>query len=59
MEVEVNFEVYDGAAKVEGHNRTEPNQALQRINLFRAACPEQTRMMLDVRAGDTRYCDFG
>ena len=31
MEVKVNFEVYDGAAKIEGHNFTEPNQALQRM----------------------------
>jgi len=34
MEVKVNFEVYGGAAKNERHNpiRTEPNQALQRMN---------------------------
>jgi hypothetical protein len=32
MEVEVNFEVYGGAAKVERHNLTEPNKALQRMN---------------------------
>ena len=32
MEVKVNFDVYDGEAKVEGHNITEPNQALQRID---------------------------
>ena len=34
MEVKVNFEVYDGAAKVERHNLTEPNQALQRTNML-------------------------
>ena len=34
MEVKVNFEVYGGAAKVERHNRTEPNQALQRIDML-------------------------
>ncbi len=34
MEVKVNFEVYGGAAKNERHNRTEPNQALQRINML-------------------------
>ncbi len=32
MEVKVNFEVYSGAAKIERHNLTEPNQALQRTN---------------------------
>jgi hypothetical protein len=32
MEVKVNFEDYCGAAKVERHNLTEPNQALQRMN---------------------------
>jgi hypothetical protein len=32
MEIKVNFEDYGGAAKVEGHNFTEPNQALQRMN---------------------------
>jgi hypothetical protein len=32
MEVKVNFEVYGGASKVERHNLTEPNQALQRMN---------------------------
>jgi hypothetical protein len=32
MEVEVNFEVYGGAAKNERHKVTEPNQALQRMN---------------------------
>ena len=31
MEVKVNFKVYDGAAKNERHNLTEPNQALQRM----------------------------
>jgi hypothetical protein len=31
MEVKVNFEDYGGAAKVERHNLTEPNQALQRM----------------------------
>jgi hypothetical protein len=34
MEVKVNFEVYDGAAEVESHNLTEPNQALQRMNML-------------------------
>jgi hypothetical protein len=34
MEVKVNFEVYDGAAKVERHKITEPNQALQRTNML-------------------------
>jgi hypothetical protein len=34
MEVKVNFEVYDGAAKTERHKVTEPNQALQRMNLI-------------------------
>jgi hypothetical protein len=34
MEVKVNFEVYDGAAKKERHKVTEPNQALQRINML-------------------------
>jgi hypothetical protein len=32
MEVKVNFEVYGGAAEVERHKLTEPNQALQRMN---------------------------
>ncbi len=32
MEVKENFEVYGGAAKVERHKLTEPNQALQRMN---------------------------
>jgi hypothetical protein len=31
MEVKVNFEVYGGAAEVQSHNLTEPNQALQRM----------------------------
>ena len=31
MEVKVNFEVYGGAANIERHNLTEPNQALQRM----------------------------
>ena len=34
MEVKVNFEDYCGAAKVERHNLTEPNQALQRTNML-------------------------
>ena len=34
MEVKVNFEDYVGAAKVESHNLTEPNQALQRTNML-------------------------
>jgi hypothetical protein len=34
MEVEVNFKVYGGAAKVERHKLTEPNQALQRMNML-------------------------
>jgi hypothetical protein len=34
MEVKVNFEDYGGAAKNERHNRTEPNQALQRMNVL-------------------------
>ena len=32
MEVKVDFEVYDGAAKNERHKVTEPNKALQRMN---------------------------
>ena len=32
MEVKVNFEVYGGSAKVERHDLTEPNKALQRMN---------------------------
>ena len=32
MEVKVIFEVYGGAAEVESHKLTEPNQALQRMN---------------------------
>jgi hypothetical protein len=31
MEVKVDFEDYSGAAKVERHDLTEPNQALQRM----------------------------
>ena len=31
MEVKVNFEVYGGAAEVESHKLTEPNQALRRM----------------------------
>jgi hypothetical protein len=34
MEVKVNFEVYGGAAKNERHKPTEPNQALQRMNVL-------------------------
>jgi hypothetical protein len=34
MEVEVNFEVYGGTAKIERTNLTEPNQALQRMNVL-------------------------
>ena len=34
MEVKVNFEVYGGAAKIERHDLTEPNQALQRTNML-------------------------
>jgi hypothetical protein len=34
MEEKVNFEVYGGAAIIEGHNLTEPNQALQRTNML-------------------------
>ena len=34
MEVKVNFEDYGGAAKNERHNFTEPNQALQRMNML-------------------------
>jgi hypothetical protein len=34
MEIKVNFEDYGGAAKVERHNNTEPNQALQRTNML-------------------------
>ncbi len=33
MEVKVNFEDYGGAAKNERH-KTEPNQALQRMNVL-------------------------
>jgi hypothetical protein len=38
MEVKVNFEVYDGAAKVERHKITEPNQSLQRMNMLVTDC---------------------
>jgi hypothetical protein len=38
MEVKVNFEVYGGAAKVESHNLTEPNQALQRTEWLVTDC---------------------
>ena len=38
MEVKVNFEVYSGAAKIVCHNITEPNQALQRINMLVTDC---------------------
>jgi hypothetical protein len=31
MEVKVNFRDYSGAAKIERHKLTEPNQALQRM----------------------------
>ena len=34
MEVKVNLEVYGGAAKIERHNLTEPNQALQRTTML-------------------------
>ena len=34
MEVEVNFEDYGGAAKNERPKLTEPNQALQRMNML-------------------------
>ena len=34
MEVKVNFEDYSGAAKIERPNLTEPNQALQRMNML-------------------------
>ena len=34
MEVKANFEVYGGAAKNERHKVTEPNQALQRMNVL-------------------------
>jgi hypothetical protein len=34
MEVKVNFEDYSGAAKVERLKLTEPNQALQRMNML-------------------------
>jgi hypothetical protein len=38
MEVKVNFEDYGGAAKNERHNRTEPNQALQRMSMLVTDC---------------------
>jgi hypothetical protein len=38
MEEKVNFEVYGGAAIIEGHNLTEPNQALQRMNWIVTDC---------------------
>jgi hypothetical protein len=38
MEVKVNFKVYCGAAEVERHNLTEPNQALQRMNMLVTDC---------------------
>ena len=38
MEVKVNFKDYSGEAKVEGHNLTEPNQALQRMNVLVTDC---------------------
>ena len=38
MEVEVNFEDYVVAAKVERRNLTEPNQALQRMNMLVTDC---------------------
>jgi hypothetical protein len=43
MEVKVNFEDYVGAAKNERHKLTEPNQALQRMNvLFTDRAPSST-----------------
>ena len=38
MEVKVNFEDYVVAAKVEGLDLTEPNQALQRMNALVTDC---------------------
>jgi hypothetical protein len=38
MEVKVNFEVYGGAAKNERQDLTEPNQALQRMNMLVTDC---------------------
>jgi hypothetical protein len=38
MEVKVNFEDYCGAAEAESHNLTEPNQALQRIDVLVTPC---------------------
>ena len=34
MEVKVNFKDYSGAAKIERHKITEPNQALQRMTML-------------------------
>ena len=34
MDIKVNFKDYDCAAKVEGLDLTEPNQALQRMNML-------------------------
>jgi hypothetical protein len=34
MELKVDFEDYSGAAKIERHKVTEPNQALQRMNML-------------------------
>jgi len=43
MEAKVNFEDYSVAAKVEGHDLTEPNQALQRIaTLVTVRAPSRT-----------------
>ena len=59
MEVKVNFEVYDGAAKNERHNPTEPNQALQRIDalvtdhapssMLRAACSAPSASIAELK----------
>ncbi len=38
MEVKVKLEVYGGAAKIERHDLTEPNQALQRIAMLVTPC---------------------
>jgi hypothetical protein len=35
MELKVNFKDYSGAAKIERHNPTEPNQALQRKDVLK------------------------
>ena len=49
MEAKVNFEVYDGAAEVESHKLTEPNQALQRTNmLVTDHAPRQARASLSL-----------